>query len=288
MNAGQPGDSNRLLRERVSRAAQSRGADTAFNAFAPDPDLSHGQAAMRVDARAGAAELGLTGGTALEKLPALYASQSLIDYVQALGTPEGPSSLDEAFLAQDPNPLDIKYNRYGLIALDAAHPLGPVLLGVELSYMFQRTLFAAQANEWAQPEQVDLMQAALRTEYVLGETLLIGLEGFFVYAVDAPSDPARAWLTFAQGRYFAGGAGLIGWRIFETGFTVELGGGLFTGPSYLIAPRAEYQIIEGLFAEVGAYVIGGETPRVPGAPSLALGGLYDDVDQVFMGLRWVP
>jgi hypothetical protein len=288
MNAGMPGDLNPLLRDKISRAAQSGGADAAFNAFAPDPDLSHGQAAMRVDARAGAAELGLTAGTALEKLPALYASQSLIDYVQALATDEGPSTADEVYLAQDPNPLDIKYNRYGLIALDAAHPLGPVLVGVELSYMFKRTLFAAVENEWAQPEQVDLMQAALRTEYVLGDTFLLGLEGFFVYAVDAPSDPARAWLTFAQGRYFGGGAGLIGWRIFESGFSIELGGGLFTGPSYLIAPRAEYEIIEGLSAEVGAYVIGGATPRVFGAPSLALGGLYDDVDQVFMGLRWVP
>ena len=53
-------------------------------------------------------------------------------------------------------------------------------------------------------------------------------------------------------------------------------------------PRVEWRFVEGMFAELGLVVVEGRARGGFGDPRAALGGLYDDVDLVFLGLGWRP
>jgi len=70
------------------------------------------------------------------------------------------------------------------------------------------------------------------------------------------------------------------------GLQLELGGGVLAGPSWLLLPRAELSLGGDVFAELGAVFVDGRAPGPLGDPSVTLGGLYDDVDLVFLGLGW--
>jgi hypothetical protein len=64
-------------------------------------------------------------------------------------------------------------------------------------------------------------------------------------------------------------------------------------------PRVQWRAIENLFVELGAvWIEGAHLPPAPQNPSpirgatttadWAIGGLYSNVDQVFVGLKWTP
>ena len=90
------------------------------------------------------------------------------------------------------------------------------------------------------------------------------------------------------GRYWRGVAGGVHWAPEKLPIRAELGAVLFSGPSWLLAPRVEWQAARTLAFELGAALVGGPSPGPLGAPNVAVGGLFSNVSQVFTGVRWSP
>ena len=69
------------------------------------------------------------------------------------------------------------------------------------------------------------------------------------------------------------------------------------GPSFLITPQFEVEVVDGFFLNVGAQIFEGPTPNnfsegrfIPGrtATNLTLGGVLSGYDNVYLGFRWIP
>jgi hypothetical protein len=132
-----------------------------------------------------------------------------------------------------------------------------------------------------------MVQVGLRLEYVQGSEWLAAIEAYGAYALTLPDDPNRGWMFFEQNRY-SFGVGLAGGWSPEWGLRVELGVVVLNGPSVFLTPRVGYLLFDELEAEIGAVIVEGERPPTPVGPELAFGGLYDTVDQVYIGLRYAP
>lgn len=268
--------------EITTRSGQEAIVQSGFEAFSPVADLTRPQAALRVTAHGPAGELAATVAVANERLPAPWLSQSLIDYLADV------TRGNELYLSNTVKPFEIQYNRFFVVSVDGATDLGPLQVGTELAYMFDRTFFAAQKGEVPLPEQSDVVHAGLRIEYVLGQTLAVASEAILAYTLHEPSDPDRQWLMFDDGRLLKGVLGFASWSPGELGLGLELGAAALSGPSYVVLPRAEYALTDGLFVELGAALLYGPAPGIAGSPRFSLAGQYRDRDQVFVGLRFVP
>jgi hypothetical protein len=261
-----------------------------LRAFAPAPNLTTPQGAIRANLNGSAGELAATVGTALERLP-------------TIGIDPNAAPLDS---------LIVHHDRFGVASIDAATDVGPVQFGFEGAYHIHRTLAGAgfvtvppttmggtptTAPALPYVGHSDLVQLGLRAEVVAGD-LAAEVEMFGIAALSKPKDPTYQWLTLEKGRYFRGIAGGVHYELEASRLRFELGGGYLTGPTYLVMPRIEWEAVKTLYLELGAVFIGGRTPNwtaPAGAPNafwgnanLSLGGLYSDADQVFTGVRWVP
>jgi len=274
----------------LQRSELARASNNAFAAFTPEPDFENPQGVLRLTGRAPAGELSLTAGTALERLPALTLSRNL---ELALGTPPGDDQnraiinvgLD-ALAGKDLFTVD--YRRFALLAVDGATDIGPIQIGAELAYIANRTFFAASRAPGVAPRpgSTDVANGAVRAEYVASERWLASMEAFAYYALDEPGDPTRAWMTLEQGRFLRGIA--LAGRIAPFDIPVALDGTLIlvSGPTWFVAPRLEWEAAERLFFELGAFFVEGPRPGLE--PDAAIGGIYDPIDQVYVGVRWVP
>ena len=276
------GDISRILLEGLSRSGRNRLVQGTLSAFAPDPDATQPQGGLRATAHGLAGEVAMTLATALERLPALAPSTAL---EAAL---DDPSQANLDALRREPNPVAIEYGRFFVVSADGATEAGPFLLGAEIAYQHDRTYLAAENGRLPQPQQTGVVQLGLRAEHAQGDEWLVGVESFASYALEEPPRSAARW-TFVDGkRWRWGGAALVGYSPGAGRLTLELSGGVVTGPSLLVAPRVELRMIDTLSAELGAYFVEGPTHGSFGDPRATLGGLYDDVDQVFVGVKWVP
>ena len=280
-----------ILKRNLSRSARSKILESGFSAFAPEPSLAHPQGALCLNARGPAGEIGLTAGTALERLPALSFNENFRKFSRnALVDP-----------ADDPAAIEVQYNRFAVLALDGATDIGPVQIGVETAYMLDRTWYSSPTDwrndageigveqiDWPYTERINFVQLGLRGEYLEDTGWILVLEGFSAYAVNKPSKPDTEWVILKKGRFLFGAAAHVGWTYKDAGLTLETSAALFNGPSYLIAPRVDLRIVSEFYVEVGAYFVGGPKPKALDDPHVALGGLYDGTDQVFVGLRWLP
>jgi hypothetical protein len=266
------------------RSELPRTSNNAFAAFAPEPDFEKPQGAMRLTGRSTAGELSLTAGTALERLPALTLSSAV---EKALADPPDLIPALEAVLNGE-DLFTVDYRRFAIVAVDGATDVGPVQIGAELAYVANRTFFAAsrKAGVAPKPGSTDIVNAAVRAEYVASERWLASMEAFAYYALDEPGDPNRAWMTLEQGRFLRGIA--LATRIAPFDIPVALDGTLIlvSGPTWFVAPRLEWEAVERLFFELGAFFVEGPRPSLE--PEAAIGGIYDPIDQVYVGVRWVP
>jgi hypothetical protein len=271
----------RWLSQNLSRADRERFAQTGLAAFAPEPNLRSQQAAVRATMHGALGELSVTAATALEKLPALYFSQEAIAYVQNQSTPE----VAEAFEMAD-RPIRVQYNRFALLSIDGAVDLPPLSVGFEAAYMFNRTLYTLGHGVYPGtlplPDTSDVVQIGLRAEYVAGTELGVTAELFGAYTMRAPRDASRGWMFFEAERYVAGLAAAGAWAP-EFGLKLEIGLVLMTGPTLVLAPRVGYMLLDALEVELGAILVEGQAPPLAVTPRIAIGTLYDTVDQVFAG-----
>jgi hypothetical protein len=276
-----------LLGSNLSRGDREAIASTALSTFAPPANLMYPQGALRATAHGPIGELAATFATALEHTPAFRLSDAAMKSL-TMNPPELPS---------DPNPISVEYNRYALVSVDGAIDAGPFSIGFELAYQWHRTLYAVGIASLdpitsqyaiAQPDFTDVAQAGLRIEYVQGAHWLFALESFGLYAISAPSDPHRGWMFLQRGAYAYGAGGLFGYSA-DFGLQLELGASFFMGPSFILSPRIAYTIVDGLDAEIGGLFIMGPTPSTEySTPNVAIGGILNTVQHVFLGMRWRP
>jgi hypothetical protein len=300
--------------KQISRSGTASLGNGGFAAFGNAPTLANAQGTIRTTARGALGELALTLGTALEHLPSLYIDKPVQDVLRDSSLTQ--FDIDQR-LGQVTRPFDVQYNRYFLISTDGAMPAGPLQLGFEAAYMFDRTLYSAQTQcthppskadplnpkdcvfYAPTPQQTDMVHGALRVELAQDESLLVGLETFAAYTLNAPMNSGNhAWLTLMDGRYMMGAAVMTRWSPIDTGWTFEFSGVALNGPTFLATPRVQWRATETLYVELGAiWVEGAKLP--PGVPNFsargtttpvnwAIGGMYTNVDQVFAGLKWTP
>jgi hypothetical protein len=291
---GQLGDLARQSRENLENAFGRSGlnvvSSSAVRALGPEPSLAHPQGAIRATVHGTAGEMSATIGTALERLPAITLNRAFLDAL-ARGAPL-PSEA-----------LKVEYNRFSIASLDGALDVGPFQFGAEAAFMKNRTLLAAStatpANDGfpivapAIPEQVDMLYGGLRAELLESAGWAAVVEAFITGALRDPAPPAageaeRKWMAFEKGRYFRGIAAGVHFAPEESRIRLELGGLVLSGPTYVALPRFEWEALRRFYLELGYVFVAGPAPGFFGTPNVSLGGLYNDVDQVFLGVRWVP
>lgn len=301
--------------KQISRSGTASVASGGLGAFGTTATLANPQGTIRVTARAPLGELSVTLGTALEHLPSLFVDKPVQDVMRDSTL----SQFDiEQRLGQVTRPFDVEYNRYYVISTDGAMPVGPLQVGFEAAYMFDRTLYSAQTEcshpprvypdnpnpidcvfYAPTPQQTDMLHGALRLELAQDESLLVGLEAFAAYTLDPPKNPTNhAWLTLMDGRYMMGTGLMARWSPVDTGWTFEFSGVAMNGPTVMVTPRVQWRALDTLYVELGAiWVEGAKRPPAtqnfsPRGTSTsvdwAIGGMYTNVDQVFAGLKWTP
>jgi hypothetical protein len=289
--AGAPGVLARgfrsALEQSLGRSGLNVASSSAIRAFGPAPSLGSPQGAIRATVHGSLGEVSATVGTALERLPAIEFSR---EYLDAVANGRSVANLSAPV---------IDYHRFSIASVDAALDVGPFQLGAEAAFMKNRTLLAASTAaspgvlpSLPVPEQADMLYGGLRAELVESAGWAAAVEAFVTGTLSEPtrvipSEPARRWMAFEHGRYFRGiGAG-VHFAPEQSRVRLELGGLVLSGPTYVVLPRFEWEMLQRFYVEVGAVFVGGPTP-VFGSPNVSLGGLYDDVDQVFLGAKWVP
>jgi hypothetical protein len=155
--------------------------------------------------------------------------------------------------------------------------------------MLHRTLYTlgtgAYPDTLPEPDTTDVVQVDLHVEYVKGSSFAGTLEAFGAYAVNPPHGPNRGWLFLERGRYAAGVAAVAALHS-DFGLTVAAGVVAMTGLTLVLTPRIAYEPIDGLELELGSIIVEGPPPPLAVTPQIALGTLYDTIDQVFAGVRF--
>jgi len=288
------GDYNNLrevLDQAVVRSKMARASTSFLQAFAPAPDFLKPQGALRITHTGSSGEIAFTVGSALDRLPSRFEV-----IIPPAGTPGSP-----------PPELIVDHTRFYVASVDGALDVGPFQIGAEFAYVKDRvmsavgTYVADNANldddYPIRPGKVDLLHGGLRAELVEHAGWTGAIELFALYATSDPDARAfgqREWLRLPRwfgmedGRFQRGISGGVQFNPEDTGLRFELGGAAFTGPSYFIAPRIEWEALTRFYVELGGVFVGGPFPTVRGSPSVALAGLYSDIDQVYLGLKWLP
>jgi hypothetical protein len=283
------GEVRSLLDNFTIRSKLSRASTNFAQAFAPAPDFLKPQGALRMNWSGSAGELAITAGTALDHLPSEF------KFI--------PSN-DPAAL---PLSVEVNHNRFYTAAVDGSLDVGPFQVGAELSYTAQRTLSGvgtlAPAAGATTPDyplvsgKANLVQAGLRAELVEHAGWNAAVEAFVQAALSDPSrsapegrewDRYPRWIGMENGRLTRGIAGGVQFAPEDTGLKFELGAVAYTGPSYVLTPRIEWEALTRFYIEVGGVFVAGPTPGGLGSPNVSLAGLYSDIDQVFLGIKWVP
>jgi hypothetical protein len=287
---GSQTDANRQVLERIfTRSGLTTASTSALQALAPAPDFREPQGALRATVYGSAGEISATIGTALEPLPSLQFSPEFQSFLNSFNNPNAPALTPDQVTALENRPIQVEHNRYGIASMDAALDAGPVQLGAEAAYMLNRTLIETRPNPAAAVVQrVNMAQFALRAELVEAAGWAASIETFLAVALKNPTDPSLNWVGM-DGKYLYGVAGGAHWAPEKSRLRFELGGAALAVATFVVMPRIEWEALNAFFVELGGVFVQGKTPSAGlYAPRLSFGGVYSDVDQVFVGLRWAP
>lgn len=319
-------NSSRTLEDLIDPSYQTKSSESALRFVGPAPDFTHPQAQSRLTMRGSSFEIGLSGGTALEKIPSVYLTPKAEAYAQ--GKPNADVAALVAFGTEQPL-IDFAYHRYATVGIDGSLDLAPLQFGFEVAYSPSRHLTAATQNvlpgasvndHLPQPnvstqiidsvvssdntvtvasnvrdksirKGVPLLQAALHVDWINGERFAIAAEGFVVKAMQLPYDLTRDWWGFIPGKGLYAG-GLLGATFQpnpDTGrWRFDFSVVSLVGPSLIVMPQIEFKAKEGLYLNVGAQIFEGPRPTPGGAQNVNLGGLFSGYDQYLLGFRYLP
>ena len=142
---------------------QPRASEWGGRFVGPAPDFTTPQAQLRLNMRGPSYELGVSGGTALEKLPSFYATPAFEEFIRTgnanevidvLGSLPGPRQPQDESLPWEPQGrlFDVEYHRYAQIGLDGSIDVAPVRLAFELTYSPSRHFYAARRDGKGLPQ----------------------------------------------------------------------------------------------------------------------------------------
>jgi hypothetical protein len=271
----------RRLQATANSSQLADATNAGLRALAPPPNLTEPQGAMRLTGRSSAGEVSLTVGTALERLPTLVLSRDLRNLFK---NPCNARYQADIVANNDPF-LRVVHPRFSVAAIDGATDIGPVQIGVELAHMQNRTLYAGKVGELPEAGSADLAQLGLRAEFAESD-FAASVESFGLYALDEPGNPDQKWFFLEEGRWFRGISAAVRWTAGR--IALELLGIAASGPTFLMAPRIEWEALKQFYLELGMLVVEGPEPPAFGDPDVSIGGIYDGVDQAFVGVRWLP
>jgi hypothetical protein len=145
----------------LSPSQQPMFSQSTMRYLGPAPDFTHPQAEARLNMRGSSFEVALLGGTALEKMPFIYYSPLVAEYL-ATAPPPGTDTLNDKSdavkaynkttialaqeLAENRPVVDVTYPRYYLAGLDGSFDIAPLTIGFELAYSPSRMLYTASTD----------------------------------------------------------------------------------------------------------------------------------------------
>lgn len=130
---------------------QTLASEEAFRLVGPAPDFSSPQVQARLNFRGSTFEIALLGGSALEKLPAVYYIPLLDQLMRGRiqSDPMQPDALPEEevaelarYVSNGAPIIDVQYPRYHLVGVDGSFDIAPIQIGFELGYSPGRLLYA--------------------------------------------------------------------------------------------------------------------------------------------------
>jgi hypothetical protein len=310
----------------IDPSFQTKQSEANLRFVGPPPDFANPQAAMRLNLRGSTMELALSGGTAVEKMPAVYITPRLDTYLRDPRGDATLTALGTAIRAGQPV-TDVEYHRYYQLGVDGSFDVSPLSVGFEFAYSPSRHLYAAtedgshvvQPNvsepitdaiavdvrddmgiagvEWIESnvndrkirKGVPVLQGALHVEWVKGETFVVMAEGFWVNALELPYDKTRDWWGFIPktGAYI-GGIVAASYLLQDGRYRFDVTALTGVGPALALLPGVEIRARDGLYINASAQFFEGPAPGFNGAQNLNFGGLLSGYDQVALGLRWLP
>ncbi|MET0287455.1 MAG: hypothetical protein ABW352_23415 [Polyangiales bacterium] len=307
----QGAESSATLEDLIDPSYQTKSSESALRFVGPVPDFAHPQGQARLTMRGSGFEIGLSGGTALEKIPSVYLTPTAERFAQGKGSEDALIGFGTG------QPLiDFAYHRYATFGVDGSLDLAPLSLGFEAAFSPSRHLTAATANGDHLPQPnvskqitdngngmvsnvkdksirkgVPLIQAAFHVDWINGERFAIAAEAFVVKAMSLPYDLDRDWWGFIPGKGLYAG-GLLGGSYTPNPDTGRLRFDLslvsLVGPSFVVMPQVELKAREGLYLSLGAQIFEGPKPGQGGAQNVNLGGLFSGYDQFLLGFRYLP
>jgi hypothetical protein len=293
----------------------------------PAPDFSHPQAEARMNFRGSSFEVALLGGTALEKIPSVYYTPLANSILLGPGSGDTSAYNDDLrraaeLAAQGATLTDFAYHRYYLAGIDGSFDISPIQIGFEFSYSPSRHLYTSDMTGYSLPipdtskqivdqddpnwatlghvtdpnirKGVQMVQAALHVEYLKGESLLLAAEGYVFQALELPHSKSRQWLGFPVDKgTFLAGLVTASYNLQEGKYRFDATFFATTGPSFIITPQIEFQVVETFYLNIGAQFYEGPTPNNLNQPrrvatNLTLGGVLSGYDNVYVGFRWSP
>lgn len=303
----------------VSPSYQTVAQQSALRFVGPAPNFKNPQAEARLNFRGSTFELALLGGTALEKLPALYYTPAVGDALLNSNTQSQAFGDIAAATARGQSVVDVQYHRYYLAGFDGSFDVAPLQFGFEFAYSPARHLYAMK-NDGSQLPLPDvsepitdatdekasnvtdrsirkgtpMVQAAVHAEYLKGESFMLLAEAFMLQALQLPHDLTRSWAGFkkAKGTYVGGLVG-ASYDIKQGLVRFDASALLLMGPSLIVTPQVEVRVVDGFYLSLGAQIFEGPTPNNVGktavaATNLTPGGVFSGYDNAYLGFRWIP
>lgn len=146
------------LSDLIEPSYQTRAQEDVLRFVGPAPDFTTPQAEARLNFRGSSFELALLGGTAIEKLPAVYYTPLVNSLLTAsLQTPENRRAFIQQggraaeLLAAEHVLVDAEYHRYYLAGVDGSFDIAPVQINFEFAYSPSRHMYTSDENGRALP-----------------------------------------------------------------------------------------------------------------------------------------
>lgn len=304
---------------------QTKASESGARFVGPSPDFTTPQAQARLNFRGSSYELGLSGGTALEKVPAFYLAPVVEDLLQDRRNTERLANLlsqYDTYARNNPSPdlrlIDAEYHRFYQVGIDGSFDIAPITIAFELTYSPSRHYYAARLDRsmLARPnvtreiydpyfddqgvfhqsnvgdpsirQGVPVVQSVLHLDWVHDDNFVLAVEGFWLNALKLPYDEQRDWWAFKRGTgaFIAGVLGAT-YRLNDGQWSFESSLIALMGPSFISVSQIELRVVNGFFLNVGAMIYEGQVSK-PRAQSLSIGGLLSGYDQLFVGFRYLP
>lgn len=183
--------------------------------------------------------------------------------------------------------LEGTYERRTVIGGDVTWAVDPLVLKADVAYTFSRSLYT---QDFA-PVSLPWLNAVVGAEYVRGETLQVIVEAFAITIVGVRShyrlaifEPRAAPPSASNegGRDIAlgGVAGVVRYNVLDGELGFELGTIATHRGDVILLPTIRWRIDDRHRLRIGGIAVEG--------PGDSYGGLYTNIDRVFVGYTWTP